>query len=155
MNNCPKLPFPESLFSRIYTCQNVHLAEITFPRKLIFQNLHLSECTFGRNYISPKAFFQNLHLPECTFGRNYISRKAYFPEFTLARMYIWPKLQFPESLFSKYDTHLTENSLLIEFTLQKYIICLFIFKNYYAARRIKGTKESSLSRLVTNFDKQR
>ena len=28
--------FPKKLFSRIDTCQNVHLAEWTFPRKSIF-----------------------------------------------------------------------------------------------------------------------
>ena len=35
-----KLDFPENLFSRIYTSQNLRSAEIAFPRKLIFQNLH-------------------------------------------------------------------------------------------------------------------
>ena len=33
-----KRHFPKNLFSRIDTCQNVHLAEWTFPQKPIFQN---------------------------------------------------------------------------------------------------------------------
>ena len=80
----PKLHFPENLFSRIYTCRNVRLAEITFPGKLLFQNLHLPECTFGQNFIFPKTYLR---------------------EFTLARMYIWPKLHFPEKSFFGYYTH--------------------------------------------------
>ena len=45
MNISLKLHFPKNLFNRIYTCQNLHLAEIspkayfpeiTFPRKFIF-----------------------------------------------------------------------------------------------------------------------
>ena len=64
-----KLHFPESLFARIYTCRNVHLAEIIcgylegstsdlfsrnyiFPRKLIFQKLHFLKNSFSRNYFT-------------------------------------------------------------------------------------------------------
>ena len=74
--------FPENLFSRIDTCQNVRLAEWTFCRKPIFQNYT----------------FQNVHLAQWTFP------KTYFPELALARIYIWPNRHFPENLFSRIDT---------------------------------------------------
>ena len=101
----------------------MHLPEITFPRGLVWQKLHLPEFTFPR-----KLFFQNLHLPEFTFSRNYISPKTYFPEFTLARIYIWPKLHFPRNLFSRNCTHQPEISLLIEFSLRKYVIMIVHFQ---------------------------
>ena len=152
MNTCLKLHLPEWTLAWNYTCQNEHLSQITFPRKLICQKLHLPESTFGRNYIPPKTY-----LPECTFGRNYISPKTYLPEFTLARMYIWPKITFSRKLIfqilSFYSpsclgqetakgpfgfrvklppAHMStthgEISLLIEFTLQKYIIMLVYFQ---------------------------
>ena len=48
----PKLYFCESLFSRIYTKQNLRLVENTFPRKLFF-----SEITFLQKFIFWKLFF--------------------------------------------------------------------------------------------------
>ena len=75
MNICPKLHFPENLFARIYTCQNVLLAEITFLRKLTFQDLHLPECTFGRNYISPKTYFPDVI--GYTLNRNFVIGRIY------------------------------------------------------------------------------
>ena len=48
----PKLHFPENLFARIYTCQNVHSAEITFPPKAYF-----SEITFPQKFIFWKLYF--------------------------------------------------------------------------------------------------
>ena len=94
----------ECTFSRMDTCQNVHLAEWTFPRMYIFrmdtcQNVHLAEWAFPR-----KPIFQNGHLPGCTFGRMVISLKTYFPEWTPARMSIWPNGHFPKNLFSRMNT---------------------------------------------------
>ena len=68
----PKLHFPENLFSRIYTSQNVHLAEITFPQKLIFQNLHLPELHFPENLFSRIFTCRNVHLAEITFIQKFI-----------------------------------------------------------------------------------
>ena len=82
-NTWPNGHFPECTFSRMDTCQNVHLAKWTFLRKPIFQNGHWPECTFGRMDISPIV---------------------HFPEWTLARMYIWPNGHFPENLFSRMVT---------------------------------------------------
>ena len=108
----------EIAFPRKPIFQNLRLAEITFPRKLIFQNLHLPEFTFGRNYISPKTYF-----PEITFGRNYISLKTYFQNLRLA------EITFPRKhIFSRNCTHQPEISLLIEFTLRKYIIMIVYFQ---------------------------
>ena len=58
-----------------------HIPEWTVHRK-----------TLGRMDISPNVLYisLNVHLPECTLGRMDISPKSYFPEWTLARMYIWP-----------------------------------------------------------------
>ena len=72
-NTWPNGHFPENPFSKMDTCQNVHLAEWTLPGKPIFQNGHLPECTFGRMDIFPKV---------------------HFPEWTLTRMYIWPNGDF-------------------------------------------------------------
>ena len=44
----PKLHFPENLFSWIYTCQILHLAEVTFPQNYFFKN-----CIFY-----PEIYFQ-------------------------------------------------------------------------------------------------
>ena len=113
----PKVHFPENLFSRIYTCLNVHLAETTFPRKLIFQNLHLPDIwpklklfstlafTFGRNYISPKTYF-HLHLPE-TFGRTLLFSRIFtkqnlrLVENTFPRKLIFQKLHLHKNSFSR------------------------------------------------------
>ena len=121
----PNVHFPENLFSRIYTCQNVHLDEITFPR--------MPQFTLARMYIWP----------------DHISPKPYLPKFILASMYVWPKshfsenyfsriyscqnvdlvgLHFPENLFAKNYTHKSEISFSIEFTLRKYIIGLVYFQ---------------------------
>ena len=45
---------------------------------------HFLECTLAEKH------FLNVHFLECTFGRMDIFPKTYFPELTLARMYIWP-----------------------------------------------------------------
>ena len=47
-----KTYFPENLFSRIYTCQNEHLAKITFPRKLIFQVIY----TLNRKFVINRIY---------------------------------------------------------------------------------------------------
>ena len=61
----PKLHFPENLFSRIYTCQNVHLAEIEFPRKLIFQILY----TLNRNFVIDRIYITKLYNYACLFSK--------------------------------------------------------------------------------------
>ena len=73
MNICPKLHFPEKLFSRIYTYQNVHLAETTFPRKLIFQKLHLPEFTLAETTFLRKFIFQILY----TLNQNFVIDRIY------------------------------------------------------------------------------
>ena len=143
MNIGPKLHFPENLFSRIYTCQNVHLAEITFPRKLIFQNsriyiwpkLHFPESLFSRIYTC-----QNVHFPENIFSRYYTCQNVHLAEITFprkltvfSRIYTCqnvhlPEITFPRKLFFRYYTHETEILLLIEFTSQKYIIMFVHFQ---------------------------
>ena len=51
----PNGHFPENLFSRMDTCQNVHFAEWTFPRKPIFQNkITLPPNSLLRKYILRK-----------------------------------------------------------------------------------------------------
>ena len=41
---------------------------------------------------------------EFTFNQNYISSTTYLLQFTLARIYGWSKLHFPENLFSRIYT---------------------------------------------------
>ena len=53
----PRLHFPENLFSRIFTKQNLRLVENTFPRKLIFQKLHFHKNSFSRNHFSFEKLF--------------------------------------------------------------------------------------------------
>ena len=48
----PKLHFPENLFSRIFSKQNLRLVENIFSRKLIFLKLHFLKHSFSRNYFS-------------------------------------------------------------------------------------------------------
>ena len=52
------------------------------------------------------------------------SMKTYFPKFTLSRNCIWPKLHFPENLFSRINTFQNFDMAEIIF-LEK-----FIFQNY-------------------------
>ena len=110
----------------------MHLPEFTFPRKLIFQNLHLPEFTFRQNCISPKT---------------------YFLAFTLDRIYLWPKLNYPENLFSRNYTHQPGILLLIEFILRKYMIMndydcsVSKIIKLRLTRTTKKAKEGILSRL--------
>ena len=43
-----EITFPKT-FTRIYTCQKLHLAKIIFPQKRVFQNFQLAEITFLEN----------------------------------------------------------------------------------------------------------
>ena len=70
----------------------------THPRKTPSKNC-ISPKNSGPNDINPNA-----HLPERALAGNYIPRKNFFPEFKLARVHSWPKLNFPENLFSKIYT---------------------------------------------------
>ena len=74
----PKLHFPENLFARIYTCQNVHLVEILFPRKLYFP-----EFTLASINIWPK-----LHFPESLFSKIYTSQNVHLIEITFPQKFI-------------------------------------------------------------------
>ena len=62
----PKLHFPESLFSGIFTKQNLRLVETHFPENLFF-----------RNYISSKIHFLEtiFHSKNYTMFRLFISSK--------------------------------------------------------------------------------
>ena len=71
----PKLQFPENLFSRIYRCQNIHLAKIT---------VHFPENLFSSIYTC-----QNLPLTEFTFGRNHIYLKTYRPAILFPRKFLF------------------------------------------------------------------
>ena len=152
----------------------MHLQEITFARRLTWQELHLPEFIFFQ-----KPIFQNLHLGEFTFGRNYIFPKTYFPEFTLAKICFGLKLHFLKNLFSIiytcHNLHLAKITFHQKLIFQKlytsarnFIIDkIYITKIYkydcsfskiiklQLTRRTKKAKEGILSRLVTNFDKQR
>ena len=70
----------------------------THPRKTPSKN-----CISPKNS-GPNDINQNAHLPERALAGNYIPRKNFFPEFKLARVHSWPKLNFPENLFSKIYT---------------------------------------------------
>ena len=65
MNIFPKLHFPESLFARIYTCQNVQLVEITFPRKFIFQILF----TLNWNFVIDRIYITEIYNHACSFSK--------------------------------------------------------------------------------------
>ena len=72
-------------------------------------------------------------MPEFTPARMYIWPKSHFPENYFSRIYIYQNvhlagLHFPENLFSRKYTHKPEISVLIEFTLRKYVIVLVHFQ---------------------------
>ena len=143
----------EITFPRKLICQNLHLPECTFGRNCIFPKTCLPEFTLARMYIWPKLHFhrklicQNLPLPECTFGRNCISPKIHFPDIIHIKTWnfvihiktenIHIKHIFGFYVFCTHKTHKnrkdiihikTEISLLIEFTLRKYIIMFVHFQ---------------------------
>ena len=57
-------------------------------------------------------------------GRMDISPKTYFPELTLARVYIWPNGNFPENLFSRIDASQNVH-LMLAIIIQEHEIKLF------------------------------
>ena len=121
----PEITFSRTLhaLTKNYISPKAHLAEITFARIYISPKTYFLEFTFGRNYISRKLIFQNLHLAKITFPRKLIFQNLLSPEFIFGRNYISPK-----NHFSRNYTHQPEISLLIEFTIQKYIIMIVRFQ---------------------------
>ena len=71
----------------------------------------------------------NVRLPKCTFGRMDVFPKTYFPEWTLARMYIWPNGQldiFPKTYFPELTLAKCQNvHLMLAIIIQDDEIKLF------------------------------
>ena len=79
----PNGHFPENLFSRIDTCQNVHLSEWTFPRKPEWT----FQCTFGQMYI--ENLFSRIYTCQIVYLGEMTALRKHFPEITFPRKFIF------------------------------------------------------------------
>ena len=144
----PNVHFPERSLARIYISLNVPLPEITFPWTCTCQNLHFPEGSLGRNYTC-----QNLHLAEITFPQKLIFQNfhayqnLYLAEIAFSRKLIFQKLYTSAQNFNIDKIYITK--------ICNYNCSFSKIIKLRLMRRTKGAKEGNLSRLVTNFDKQR
>ena len=125
MNICPKLHLPEWTSVPNYISPKAYLPKITLARMYIWQKLHFPKNLFARIYTC-----QNVHLPKITFSRKLIFQilSFYSPSCLGQETAKGPfglRVKLPPAHLS--TTH-GEISLLIEFTLQKYIIMLVHFQ---------------------------
>ena len=118
----------------------MHWPEFTFLPKA-----HLAKITLAKIYISPKTYFLELKL-----ARIYICLKLYFPENLFSRIYTGQNLHLAEKFISRNYTHQLEISLLIEFTLQKYIIIIVHFLKLISYGLRKEQKEQRRVFLTNN-----
>ena len=168
-----KLHFPEkhlaeTILTRLYIFLNVHLPDITFPWTCTWQKLHFPERALARNYIflnvllpefafSKTCTCQKLHFrKEGSFGRIYIWPKLHFPENFFFRIYIWPKLHFPENIFSRNyiwpKLHFPEN-IFREFMFSRNYISpkTYIFQKLYTSARNFITDRIYITQ-ICNYD---